>query len=197
LFQDIRTPRELELKFREELGSINPQICLIDVAMSFFSSHLDNNKNKSNILRKEVRRHGHSGLYTDHLNFNDSKQVGYIALLALIQSKADSFCTTIQNHKFLNKEFKSEAKGDFLRKTIYMFLKSSYPSISPSNPIKESDFDGILDNNHILLIDYYRNIRNETLHGTEKKENSVLNNSTFGGVNSSPVPLQFRCLATI
>jgi predicted RNase H-like HicB family nuclease len=30
-----------------------------------------------------------------------------------------------------------------------------------------------------------------------KREGVSLNTSTFGGVNSSPVPLQFRCLATI
>lgn len=164
------------MAFRRELGDINPLVCLMDVAMSSFSLKIDNNHNKSKFLKKEVAKHGHVGLYTDHLNFADSRHVGYIAMLALIQSKADSFCAKIQNHECLNQEYKSQAKGDFLRKTIFVIIKSSYPNLAPSNPVVENDFDFIIDNNDISLVDYYRSIRNEELHNSllSKRNDSLI-----------------------
>ncbi len=169
-------PRTIELAFRRELGDINPLVCLMDVAMSSFALNIDNNHNKSKSLRKEIAKHGHTGLYTDHLSFADSRHVGYIAMLALIQSKSDSFCTKIQNHECLNQEYKSQAKGDFLRKTIFVIMKSSYPNVSPSNPVVQNDFDFIIDNNDISLVDYYRSIRNEELHNSlsNKKNDSLI-----------------------
>ncbi|MCW5209670.1 hypothetical protein VU10_05735, partial [Desulfobulbus sp. US1] len=170
LIKSDNTPGEIELSFRKELGSINPYVCLIDVAMSFFSSHLNESNNEHQALKKEAVKHGHPKLYTDHLTFNHARLVADISSLALIQSKADSFCEKIQKHPCMNQDFKSEAKGDFLRKTIFVFLKSSYPKLTPSNPVKDEDFHGILDNNHVLLIDYYRTIRNKKLHGSTSNE---------------------------
>jgi hypothetical protein len=169
LLNSTNTPRAIELSFRKELGIINPQLCLMDVAMSFFSTNLENSNNKSRFLRKEASRHGHPSLYTDHLIFDDSRRVGYVAMLALIQSKADAFCTTIQNHPCLGQNYKSLAKGDFLRKTIYVVIKSSHPNVSPSNPVEPNDIAGILDNNNLLLIDYYRSIRNDKLHSSSTR----------------------------
>lgn len=169
LLNSTNMPRTIELSFRKELGDINPQICLIDVAMSYFASNLENSHNQPGFLKKSTSKHGHPGLYTDHLNFSDSRRVGYVAMLALIQSKADSFCRKIQNHPCLDQECKSQAKGDFLRKTIFVIIKSSYSNIKPSNPVVENDFSIFIDNNNLLLIDYYRTIRNEQLHNFQKK----------------------------
>lgn len=177
LLDSTNMPRSIELAFRKELGSINPLVCLMDIAMSSFALNLESSKNKLRFLRKEAAKHGHSGLYTDHLNFHDSHHVSYNAMFALIQSKSDSFCRRIQNHPCLNQDYKSEAKGDFLRRTIFVIIKSSYPDISPSNPVDQNDFDFFIDINDMFLIDYYRTIRNEEFHnsGHNKKNDHLIN----------------------
>lgn len=182
----------VETKFRKELGEVNPYMCIVDSAVKEIINVSTDNTNKKEYLSKITKKAGHPKIYTDHIKFDSLIQLVQLSHISFIQSKAEECCSNINLLKNINNAHKKDIDGDFLRKTIYIIEKSK----EGKKPKKEGKpkklgkeiYLKYIDEIEILIIDYYRLVRNTTFHSNSDSicldkhfgENIELIESKFG-----------------
>jgi len=180
-----KTPAKIEQGFRKTLGAINPYMCLVDVAVK----EMIKNCNKKDI-RIQAKEHGYPNIITEHINLSSLSQLVHISHLIYIQSKAEEATRQILS---LSRADKSKCKqGSFFDKAIcgiHCKKDSSYNPPSPWNNQLTQNYLGIEET---LIVDYYRLMRNYTIHGA--KDSSEMNdyfNEKFNEDNLNKIKNKF------
>lgn len=184
-----KTPGMIERKFRKELGEINPYLCLVDSAVSYFITETKSQSNQAQFLRTIAGKYGHNNLYTEHLNVDDLNKFVHSAHIALINSKAESACKEVQRlifteSKTINEKLKDEVQkynssGDFYRKAllqIHCYKNGTYSFVERREPYEKSNeqiYPIYIGYTELKVLDYFRLTRNNILHNSKNDENLI------------------------
>jgi hypothetical protein len=162
------TPGALLRTFLDELGSVSPQMSLIDSAFSHVCQQMAESKNPKKFIRTVASTQGNSDLYTDHIDFDSVHQTLYLSHIAFISSAMEAFCECIEEHPVMNAELRSTAQGGYLQRAVYVMCNSRTPLAKPVDPGDQqmADFAGDPD---CRIVDYFRRIRNKSLHVSSRK----------------------------
>jgi len=169
MFEESEKPGRIESQFRQELGAINPYLCLVDSAVEFFLEETEAKSNKAKFLRVISGKYGHHHLYTEHLRINDLRKFVYLTHIALINSKAEAACKRIQKIKMMLDESKNIAKGNFLKKTIAIVHSSKKGNPNLAKNVEDKILEDYVGETELRVINYFTTIRNNEFHSSEDK----------------------------
>jgi hypothetical protein len=159
----LRIPRDIEVKFKKSLGAIGPLMCVADIA----SNELTKGSNNDNVS-KLSRKYKHRNLNLEKVNLANVSLYVNFAHVAYINSRAEMFCDDviefIKQHTGNSESYNMDSL-DFLRKCI--FHVHARKNNLPSNAKKPSEieFASYSGGEELLVIDYFRKLRNFEFHG--------------------------------
>jgi len=166
-----RVPRDIETKFRKELGNVNPYMSVIDIAAKEL---LD--KYTISEIEQLSKKYKHSRLSVGHLDLSKIPVFIHVSQMAFINSRAEQFCDEVlEFHKDNDTSppnFDNLDKLDKFRRLIYRIASSNGTKvvIKKDNPIY-AEYVGSIE---LKIADYYRVIRNTEFHGGIGESNSHL-----------------------
>ncbi len=159
----FRSPRDIEVKFKHTLGAIGPLMCVADIA----SNELINGS-KNDDISKLSRKYKHRNLNLEKVDLANVSLYVNLAHIAYINSRAEMFCDDvidfIKEHTGNSESYNMDSM-DFLRKCI--FHVHARKNNLPNNVKKPSEieFASYSGNVELLVIDYFRKLRNVEFHG--------------------------------
>lgn len=170
-----KTPAKIEQNFRKMLGSINPYMCLVDVAVKEMIKNY-----KKQDIHIEAKKHGYPNLRTEHMNLTRLSQLVHRSHLLYIQSVAEVATKDLVKIAEAS-SMVSESKVSFFNRAIQQIdnKKYNHSKCKDSNKCTQN-YVGIEET---LVINYYRKIRNDFVHGntdfleSKKYFNDNLNNN--------------------
>jgi hypothetical protein len=162
----LEFPGALHRSFEFELGQINVQMCALDAALLEFSERV---REAPGFLKDSVWRHGHRNLAAGQLDLGRALDLSYGAAVALLLSRLDQLCSRIRRHPFIDREQSSLAKGDFLRKTLWLIL-ASHGHSALATPLKKDVVELYLTKADITKFDSFRLRRNGRLHAGDSED---------------------------
>ena len=157
-----KVPRNIETKFRKELGDVTPYMCIIDIASKELTS-----KCQALEIQQLAKQHGHSRLVVGHLDLTRTMTFVHVSQMAFIDSRADGFCdevTKFQRESTNDKSSPNLDRLDKLRKTIYLIAasKAEKYTLNKDDENIYKEYAGAIE---LVITDYYRKIRNIEFHG--------------------------------
>jgi hypothetical protein len=159
----LRTPRDIETKFKKRIGTITPYMSLIDIASQEFAK-----QNSIDELTTLVRGYGHKKLSVTSLELTKMAVYINISHIAFINSRADGFCDDVkQFNKTLSLDGKSYGieSVDKLRKTIFLVHARKANIKVTETTLNEKTYQMYVGKTELMVVEYYRNLRNVEFHG--------------------------------
>lgn len=153
-------PAAIERDFRHELGRINIHLCFGDCALREFAHSVVSGPDR---LRRSLRAAGHRNLEPSEISVSLALNLGYSAHLAFLLSRLDILCQRLRRHPWVDKELNNAAKGDYLRRTLWVILQT----ISDSKiitPMEQDHTHHYLSQGALEDYDQCRTHRNDSLH---------------------------------
>lgn len=159
----FRTPRDIETSFRKSLGAIGPLMCVADIA-----THELVNKRSDDELSKLTKKYKHKRLNLSQIDLGDVALYVNLAHIAYINSRAESFCADVVRYSKENSKV-SESFNidsvDFLRRSVFLVYARNNGLKKTTTSLAESIYIDFVGENELLVIDYYRRLRNVEFHG--------------------------------
>jgi hypothetical protein len=167
--QPGNTPAALHRSFEEELGYINSHLCIADVALRDLEAAARANQD---LLRQRARANGHRRLNTTYLQVDSALELSYISQIALLLGRMDHLCGRLQSHPLVNRTLKGSAKGDYLRKALWVILQSQsvYSGYQFQTPLDDACLNLHLPEVERLSLDRFRELRNAQFHPTTSRD---------------------------
>lgn len=163
----LKTPRDIEVKFKNALGAIGPLMCVADIA----SNELINGTSNQEITVLS-RKYNHKNLNLRKVRLEDASLYINLAHIAYINSRAELFCEDvvrfIKNHTG-NKESYNIDSIDFLRKSIFQVHVRKNNIAKQTKLLSDSCYVDYSGKEELLVIDYFRKLRNIEFHGGVKE----------------------------
>jgi hypothetical protein len=153
-------PSVLLADLRKDLGRINAQLCVADVALLEFADLI---RRDPAVLRESVRRRNHYNLAISTLDIASTLNLSYASHIALLLSRADQLCQRLRQHPTVDPSLRGAAEGDFMRKTAWLIV-ASYDTSVPC-PIPDVILHQHVRKGVVLRFDDFRTGRNEQMHG--------------------------------
>lgn len=192
-----RTPRDIETKFRKNIGSIVPYMCLVDVASQ------DMMNNKSQIKIKDlIKEHGHKRLSIDDLELQ--KMIIYVNLahIAFINSRSDGFCRDLIKYNKTISNFSQSyniESVDILRRAVFLMHARKTNLKDTTTSLSETIYGDYIGKTELKIVDYFREMRNIEFHGglENSQEEISLNESDLSEIQQKykHKPNGFNCLS--
>ncbi|MDQ7091646.1 MAG: hypothetical protein Q9M50_13585 [Methylococcales bacterium] len=176
-------PRDIETQFRHSLGAISPLMCIADIASQELTSNLSQYK-----ISKLSKKYKHKRLNARSINIDEVSLYVNLAHIAYINSRAESFCEDVVC--FIKKitgntESYNVDSVDFLRKAIFqVYVRKNNLKKSPKK-LDKSIYIDFAGQEELLIIDYFRRMRNVEFHGgvDTEKENFFLSEKSKIGIS--------------
>jgi hypothetical protein len=163
----FKNPREIEVKFKHALGAIGPLMCVADIA----SSELINSSSNQEISVLS-KKYNHKNLNLEKVELENVSLYINLAHIAYINSRAELFCEDvvgfIKKHTG-NKESYNIDSIDFFRKSIFQIHVRKHNLAKKTKSLAESDYVSYSGKEELLVIDYFRKLRNIEFHGGVKE----------------------------
>jgi hypothetical protein len=167
----FRNPREIEVKFKHALGAIGPLMCVADIA----SNELINCSSNQEISALS-KKYNHRNLNLEKVKLASVGLYINLAHIAYINSRAELFCEDvigfIKEHTG-NKESYSIDSVDFFRKSIFQIHARKNNIHKQTKSLSESDYVSYSGKEELLVIDYFRKLRNIEFHGGVEKSTPI------------------------
>lgn len=162
-----KPPRCLETDFRNALGEVSPYFSLVDIATKELLK-----KNDRDALIVLSKKHDYKRLSLDNSILEKAHSFVYLSYLAFIHSKSEKFLEDFIKYE---KKLYSDASSDnfdgldTLRRAISRLHRQKTSRLITTNDDKTyAQYAGDIE---LKIIDYYRKIRNCTLHGNTSEAN--------------------------
>ena len=174
---DSKTPREIEKYFRNTLGQVNPYMCLVDVAVKNMIEQLSKDE-----IHNISKKHGYPNIITEHMNLNSLSQLVHLSHIAYIQGKAEEATIKIVKIANIRDGVKNFGYGGFLDKAIHKIHFTKHENLVPQlqDEVTKPLTSQYIGRKETLIIDYYRAIRNRTIH-SDKERSDININDYFEG----------------
>lgn len=159
----FRTPRDIETNFRKSLGAISPLMCVADIA-----THELVKKRQNEEVSLLTKKYKHKRLNIKKINLDEVALYVNLAHIAYINSRAESFCNDVVGFsKSIVKESESYNIDtvDFLRKSIFLVYARNNGLRKSTTKLEESIYIDYVGEEELLIVDYYRRLRNVEFHG--------------------------------
>jgi hypothetical protein len=165
-------PGQLEERFRRSLGRHNLHFNMLEVSVQTFANTLSRQPSEAVYIRGEAKKVGFHSLYPD-VAFSSARAYLIYSHIAYVFNAGDVLCEAIRstssmkalkgNHPVLFNEIDT---GDFVRKTVALAVLANMPlesrnAISVNTSVEEL----VKTDASFALVDYFRIVRNEELHG--------------------------------
>ncbi|KAE9635719.1 hypothetical protein [Aeromonas veronii] len=163
MVMSFRSPRDIEVKFKRSLGVIGPLMCVADMA----SKELIN-KTTNDDMSKLLKRYNHRNLNLKKVDLSNVRLYVNLAHIAYINSRAEMFCEDvvefIKVHTGNSENYNMETL-DFLRKCIFhVHARKKHLPKNTKKP-SENELFSYSGKEELLVIDYFRKLRNSEFHG--------------------------------
>lgn len=159
----IRSPRDIEVKFKNSLGAITPLMCIADIA----SNEIRHNLSKDEITLLS-RKYKHRNLNIEKIDLKQVSLYVNFAHIAYINSRAEIFCEDIvdfiKNRTKTNKEYKVDSTDLARRSVFFVHARKNDIPIS-TKKLSEAEYIYYFGEAELLVIDYFRRLRNCEFHG--------------------------------
>lgn len=168
----FRTPRDIETKFRHSLGAIGPLMCVADIAAQELSSNLSPDE-----IIKLSKKYKHKRLNVRNIDISEVSLYVNLSHIAYINSRADLFCNDVVCYvkKITgNSNSYNIDSVDFLRKSIFQVYVRKNNINKKVKKLDEDIYSSFAGQEELLIIDYFRKMRNIEFHGGVSAENEKL-----------------------
>jgi len=165
---NYKTPHEIEKNFRKNLGQVNPYMCLVDVAVNSMCEEFSKEK-----IHNISKKYGYPNIITEHINLDLLSQLVHLSHIAYIQSKAEEAIKAIIKISNIKNGLKNFGNGSFLDKAIHKIHYNKHEDLDPElqNKLTKPLTIQYIGEKEMLIIDYYRKIRNNTMHSNNEEIN--------------------------
>ena len=177
---NFKTPREIEKQFRNNLGQINPYMCLVDVAVKNMIKQFEKDE-----IHNISKQYGYPNIITEHMNLNSLSQLVHLSHITYIQSKAEEATKNIVKIANIRDGLKKSGNGNFFDKAIHKVHYTKNESLEPQlqDEITKPLTTQYIGRKETLIINYYLKIRNRTIHSDKEKSDININNYFKGYLN--------------
>lgn len=168
----FRTPRDIETQFRHSLGAIAPLMCVADIAAQELSSNLSSDE-----VIELSKKYKHKRLNVRDVDLSEVSLYVNLSHIAYINSRADLFCNNVVIYvkKITDNSNSYNIDSiDFLRKAIFQVYVRKNNINKKVKKLDEDIYSSFAGQEELLIIDYFRKMRNIEFHGGVSTENETL-----------------------
>ena len=189
------TPQAIEYKFRRHLGAVNPYLALTDAALVDFSRSVMKQPNPETHLSRRMREIGQNRLHLKTEDIGKARRFVHLSGIEHVNSCGDFLCKQLRQHPQVKRARATidpdtqKLKGGFLLSTLYLLILTLRRS-PPPNPPSRREIEQILDPLVFSLLDYFRLVRNFSLHSDPRDEQTAV--SIYeNGVDHSKIKAEY------
>lgn len=143
-------------------------MCVADIA----TKELIRTQSKED-LSKLTKKYKHKRLVLNSTELESAALYVNLAHIAYINSRAESFCTYVadysKKHSKVTDSYNIDSV-DFLRKSVFLVYARNNNIKKTTTKLAESVYIDYVGHNELLIIDYYRKLRNIEFHGGADNE---------------------------
>ncbi|TBT23608.1 hypothetical protein D5E80_25200 [Vibrio parahaemolyticus] len=159
----FKTPRDVEVRFKNSLGAIGPLMCVADIAANELVSNNDNQQ-----VTSLSRAYNHKNLNLEKVDLSVVSLYVNLAHVAYINSRAELFCDNsvefIKEHTGNSNSYNIDSI-DFLRKAVFQIHVRKHGIDKKVRKLDESIYLEYIGKEELTVIDYFRKMRNVEFHG--------------------------------
>jgi hypothetical protein len=175
-----KLPGQLEKGFRCSLGRHNLHFNMLEVSAQTFANTASLQSSEAGYIRDQAKRLGFHSLYPD-TTFASAHAYLIYSHIAYVFNAGDVLCDRIRSNSSIKALkgsntalFNQIDKGDFVRKTLALALLVTMSPDSRDADIVNARVEHLVQTNpSFALVDYFRIVRNEELHGDDASRQSV------------------------
>lgn len=161
-------PRFIETKFRKLLGTINPHLILIDVAVKELLCKNESGCTDIDRIESLCKKHKNAKLKIAHLDIDRTSRFVTQSHIAFIHSCLESF---LNDYISLSKKIYDDDRSfnfnglDLLRRAIQHAHVNKIKGEATHPNLNQKDLSIYIDELDLKLLDYFRLVRNINAHG--------------------------------
>jgi len=165
-------PGQLEEKFRRSLGRHNLHFDMLEVSVQTFANTLSQQPEEATYIRGQAKKLGFHSLYPD-ATFASARAYLIYSHIAYVFNAGDVLCEGIRSMSSMKAlkgsnpvMFNEIDTGDFVRKTLALVvLAAMSPESRDAVSVNARVLQLVKTHASFALVDYFRIVRNEELHG--------------------------------
>ncbi|WP_350363367.1 hypothetical protein [Enterobacter hormaechei] len=163
-------PRSIETKFRKLLGTVNPHLILIDVAVKELLCKDESGRININRIEDVTKKHKNAKLKVAHLEIYKTSLYVTQSHIAFIYSCLESF---LKDYISLSKKIYSDERSfnidnvDILRRAIHHAHVNKINGKITHPKLNHNELSIYIDELDLKLLDYFRLVRDINAHSRE------------------------------